>query len=691
MILLSFDAESCSIGSAKVDISSEEKVFIVVAAARNKTMGHIVRDSIAMTFFSLLLTTAAAFLTLRYIRGIFSPLARLNTAVEAFGRSEPFSLSEDEPGEIGEITRTFIQLEKRVNTWKGELEAEVNLRTKRLWLAAELCGIYAWDITEKATITAVNILKDSFEADTAALFYAKAGKDYRFCLAGTDYPITLSEDRWRECVQPHSGEAEVARFGPWTPPGMNIPIESWVSYRLYASETEGGYIFLGKAQGAWSATAEMDLIEVARTIAPIVEVRHERETEEQVRKETEGKLADNERRLRTFLEGSRDMIYTTDSDDIIREINAAGVSILGYFEKGEILGNHFSDFALNREDRELLLRKVREVGYAADHEIVLKRKDGGSVYCLETAYAIRNAEGDVIELQGIMKDITERMNRESALWKTNIELADANLKIQRTQALMVQQEKLASIGQLAAGVAHEINNPLGFLKSNHEMLKKYLKKIREAWNNTKTLADIDKIERRFSEVENMLSESDEGLSRIMNIVGSLKSFSRVEQSGDFSLYDVNAGIESTIVVARNEIKYVADIRLNLGDLPPINAKGSEINQVILNILVNAAQAIESKKRDKKGSIEIRTSSSGENVMIEIQDDGPGIPEEARMKIFDPFFTTKEPGKGTGLGLSISYDIIVAKHGGRLNVDSVPGKGTTFTIALPVAGSAATAG
>jgi signal transduction histidine kinase len=258
---------------------------------------------------------------------------------------------------------------------------------------------------------------------------------------------------------------------------------------------------------------------------------------------------------------------------------------------------------------------------------------------------------------------------------------------------MVQQEKLASIGQLAAGIAHEINNPVGFLKSNHAILQKYISKLREAWQLARAAAApaIEEVEAKmdlsfvFSEFDTIFAESADGFSRIMRIVGNLKNFARLDQNGDFELYDVNGGIQSTLVVARNEIKYVADTRETFGELPQIKAKGGEINQVILNVLVNAAQAIEGQKRSDKGLIEIETELKGDRVRIAISDDGPGIPEAIRMRIFDPFFTTKEPGKGTGLGLSISYDIIVTKHGGRLAVESEPGQGTTFLIELPING------
>jgi signal transduction histidine kinase len=276
----------------------------------------------------------------------------------------------------------------------------------------------------------------------------------------------------------------------------------------------------------------------------------------------------------------------------------------------------------------------------------------------------------------------------------NLELAEANLKLQKTQNLMVQREKLASIGQLAAGVAHEINNPIGFLKSNLIMLEKYFGKIEKYWGDLQLDNQEDDInpersrvmEKIFDEAKAIFSEGRDGFDRIVRIVGSLKNFSRVDSQAAMCSFDLNAGIESTIVVAWNEIKYVSELRKNLGDIPHIKANGSEINQVILNIIVNAAQAIGNPPRDGKGLIEISTRMEGDNVIITIHDNGPGIPKDALNKVFDPFYTTKEPGKGTGLGLSISYDIIVNKHSGAIWVESEQGLGTTFYISLPAGGA-----
>jgi PAS domain S-box-containing protein len=576
---------------------------------------------------------------------------------------------------------------------RPELEREIARATRLLEATAELCRLFAQDESEKADLAAVEVLKRFFGVEGAALFYVNGLSEYRFCLAGAEFPIALSEARWRESIGPVHKGSGVSRFGPWSLPAFGGPLPCWISIELYSSGSNLGYLLLGKSSGPWNEEEELALSSIASTIAPIVGVRIEREKEEYVRRQTELRLSESEKRLRAFFEDSRDMIYTANAEDIVSSINAAGLALTGRTEKHEVLGHPFSGLALNPADREFFLGRIREEGFVEDYEIVLAKKDGSTVFCLETAHTLKGPKGEIVELQGIIKDISERIKNEGELWKTNLELAEANQRLQQTQVLMVQHEKLASIGQLAAGIAHEINNPVGFLKSNHVILEKYTLKLREAWAAARIAAGpaIEAIETKmdlafvFSEFDTIFAESADGFSRIMRIVSNLKSFSRIDQGSDFELYDINGGIESTLVVARNEIKYVADVQKKLGELPQIRAMGGEINQVILNILVNGAQAIEAQKRPEKGLIEIETLLKGERVQVIIHDNGPGIPEAIRTRIFDPFFTTKEPGKGTGLGLSISYDIIVTKHMGKLAVESEPGEGTTFIIELPVAG------
>jgi two-component system NtrC family sensor kinase len=558
---------------------------------------------------------------------------------------------------------------------------------------AELCGLFAQDDSEKANVSAVDILKRYFKAEGAALFYVNGRKEFRVCFAGAEFPVTLTEARWRDGVGPVRNSPEVSRFGPWALPGFGGVLDRWMSSELHVSQDNLSFVLLGRADPPWNDAEARSLAAIARAIAPIVDVRIGREREEFVRRQAQALLAGSEKRLRSFFEDSRDMIYTANAGDLVTSMNAAGLALVGRSEKHEVLGHPFSELVLNGEDRENFLRRIRAEGYAEDYEIVLKRKDGNAVFGIETAHALKGPGGEILEIQGIIKDISERIKNERDLWKANLELAEANHKLQATQSILVQQEKLASIGQLAAGIAHEINNPVGFLKSNDATIEKYVRKLRAAWEEAKSGARplLEGIEERmdlgylFSQLDVIFPESAEGFARIMDIVGNLKRFSRTDAKGEIEPYDVNAGIESTLVVVSNEIKYVAEVHKSLGELPRIKARGGEINQVILNILVNCAQAIEAQKRPAKGRIDIETRLRGDRVVIEISDDGPGVPEAIRTRIFDPFFTTKEPGKGTGLGLSISYDIIVTKHGGRLVVESEPGKGATFLIELPVAG------
>lgn len=302
-------------------------------------------------------------------------------------------------------------------------------------------------------------------------------------------------------------------------------------------------------------------------------------------------------------------------------------------------------------------------------------------------------------------DITDRKEAEKAIRETNAKLEEAWHELKEMHSQVVQSEKLASIGQLAAGVAHEMNTPVGFVASNFETLQSYVAKMKDLLGEYEeflsSLSSSDdlqiknhlkgiqakrqqtKIDFILEDIQELFDESKEGLSRVTTIVQNLRDFSRVDQAEDFDDYNLNEGIQATLVVARNAIKYDADVELHLGEVPPVPCCSGQINQVFLNILVNAAQAINGQGRDERGAITIETRLDGDQVCCRICDDGPGIPEAALKKIFDPFFTTKPAGKGTGLGLSVSYDIIVNKHHGDLSVNSEAGKGTEFLIKLPV--------
>lgn len=284
------------------------------------------------------------------------------------------------------------------------------------------------------------------------------------------------------------------------------------------------------------------------------------------------------------------------------------------------------------------------------------------------------------------------MNDRTAIKKITVELEHANQELKQAHVQQLQSEKMASIGQLAAGVAHEINNPIGFVSSNLGSLEKYLGKIQDfiTFQDQELTGHINqdlrekisarreqlKIDLVLADIGDLLTESREGVERVGKIVRDLKGFSRVDDA-ECKMVNIVECLESAINIAWNEIKYKATLNRDFADLPGILCYPGQLNQVFVNLLVNAGQSIADQ-----GTIDVKTWQENDQVFVKITDTGCGISEKNRNRIFDPFFTTKEVGKGTGLGLSITYDII-KKHQGEIRVDSKPGTGTSFTIKLPV--------
>ena len=264
-------------------------------------------------------------------------------------------------------------------------------------------------------------------------------------------------------------------------------------------------------------------------------------------------------------------------------------------------------------------------------------------------------------------------------------------ELEQAQLQLLQSDKMASLGQLAAGVAHEINNPIGFVNSNLSTLTKYVTNITRLINeldaalgkdgNSELYEKYNSLKSRFKtdfiveDMSSIISESVEGIQRVKQIVQDLKEFSHVDGK-KFTEYDINKCVNSALNIVWNELKYHCEVVKNLGEVPLIKCFPQQINQVLMNIIVNAAQACKDK-----GLIEITTAPESSGVSVTIKDNGSGIKPEYIKKIFDPFFTTKDVGKGTGLGLNITYNI-VRKHGGTIDVESEPGKGSTFIVHLP---------
>ena len=300
-----------------------------------------------------------------------------------------------------------------------------------------------------------------------------------------------------------------------------------------------------------------------------------------------------------------------------------------------------------------------------------------------------------LALQNLEDDIRKRESAEAQLMRRNVELTELNARLSMAQEQLVQSEKLASIGQLAAGVAHEINNPIGYIFSNFGTLQSYLDQLFEMLRvyqdaegqvapeiaaRLRAMRETIDLDFLREDIPVLMSESKEGIVRVRHIVQDLKDFSRVDANQEWAWANLHAGIDSTLNIVSNEVKYKADVVKQYGALPDVECLPSELNQVFMNLLVNAAHAV-SKER---GTITIRSGASadGAQVWVEVEDDGCGIARENLSRVFDPFFTTKPVGKGTGLGLSLSYGII-KKHGGRLELDSEVGRGTRFRVSLPV--------
>lgn len=298
------------------------------------------------------------------------------------------------------------------------------------------------------------------------------------------------------------------------------------------------------------------------------------------------------------------------------------------------------------------------------------------------------------QLSDLNANLEEKVrDRTQALEKSNQEVKKSYKELQTTQAQLVQSEKMASLGQLVAGIAHEVNNPVSFIYGNMDHLDEYIKDLKEVLSEFMNLKSLDTEEKE--KMDNLIQEMDlsfilkdldkliksckNGAERTKDIVASLRSFSRLDEA-DIKHVDIHEGINSTLEILTHLYKNRINVHKNYGNVPKVQCYAGQLNQVFMNLLSNAAQAIKDK-----GDVWIETQAKGNNVIISFKDNGKGISEEDKIKLFTPFFTTKPVGEGTGLGLSISYGI-VEKHNGRIWAESEEGVGTTFNIEIPVEGA-----
>ena len=394
-------------------------------------------------------------------------------------------------------------------------------------------------------------------------------------------------------------------------------------------------------------------------------------------------------------------IYQTSIEGRFISANAALAQLYGFDSPDELIGAADSigaDIYVDPERREQFVRAVM-AGPVAAFESEIKVRNGGTRWVRETAHTVRGADGEPLFFEGTVDDVTEHKQEQEELKGNKEALEEANRRLKENQGQLLQSEKMAMVGQLAAGVAHEINNPVGFVLSNLNTLGEYeadladllafydeLLELIPAGDQSAIESKLQEIETQKEEMDlefllddlkNLVTESRDGAERVRKIVRDLRDFSHVDRKERMPA-DINAGLESTLNIVWNELKYKAEVERQYGELPEVECYPMELNQVFMNILINASHAIE-----EKGKITIRSYADEDAVCVAITDTGKGMSPEIQAKVFMPFFTTKDVGEGTGLGLSMCYNIVTEKHGGQISVASEEGKGTTFTVRIPL--------
>jgi PAS domain S-box-containing protein len=418
------------------------------------------------------------------------------------------------------------------------------------------------------------------------------------------------------------------------------------------------------------------------------------ELEERVASRT-AELAERGELVKLLVDSAPGAMYGIDADGNCTFVNPAGLRLLGYGDTAEVLGRsaHMLVHHTRRDgtpypqEKCPVIRSFHDGRDAHVEDELFWRKDGSSFPVEYSSRQIRR-NGRVIGAVVSFEDITDRKRQDMELRHS---------------------QKLEAVGRLAAGIAHEINTPIQFLGDNTRFLQdsfrdeialvhKY-QELREAAErgavSQELLKEVSALRKKADwdylelEIPRAMEQMLEGLARVSTIVRGMKEFSHVDRTNQKAPADLNRALESTLIVARNELKYVADVETRFAELPPVICHLGDLNQVFLNLLVNAAHAIGdvTKGTSARGIISVTTRIDSDCVEVAISDSGTGIPEEVREKIFDPFFTTKGVGKGTGQGLALARSIVVEKHGGTLTFETQPGKGTTFFVRLPLSAAA----
>jgi two-component system, NtrC family, sensor kinase len=420
-------------------------------------------------------------------------------------------------------------------------------------------------------------------------------------------------------------------------------------------------------------------------------------------------LRQTEAKYRNIFENAVDGIYQTTPDGRFISANPALAKICGYSSPAQLIetcNDVSNQMYSDRQRRAEFIAALKEYDSISGFESLINRPDGSQIWITENARAVRDESGNLLYYEGIVEDITDKKQAAAKLKQQTQELKTALHQLQQTQSQLIQTEKISSLGQLVAGVAHEINNPINCVYSNipHarqstedllNLLQLYLKHYQKPPDEiTAFAAEID-VEFLIEDLPKILVAMQQGSERILEIARSLRTFSRQDES-QMKPADLHEGIDSTLLILHHRIKAKnnfpgVQVIKKYGNLPLVECYAGQINQVFMNLIGNAIDVFE--EGIEKGeysnflpTIRITTERQDNWARIQIVDNGLGMTEEVQKRLFDPFFTTKSPRKGTGLGLSISHQIIVEKHGGKINCISTPGQGTEFIVEIPISRS-----
>ena len=381
----------------------------------------------------------------------------------------------------------------------------------------------------------------------------------------------------------------------------------------------------------------------------------------------------SEERFRSLVENAHDIIFSLNPDGTFSYISPQFTAYTG-FEVNQFIGKSLEPL-LHPDDKfrgKEIWQDVNPEGVSkTDYEYRIKQKNGTWRWFVVHSTIIKNEKGKIIEIVGIAHDVTE-------MKKMLGNLENSNQELRETQFQLVQSEKMASLGMLVAGIAHEINTPVGAVNSMHNTLIKAIEKLKSELE--KNFGDFYRENQPLNLTLKVIEDANRviqsGTERVTNIVKRLRSFARLDEA-ELKEVDIHEGIEDTLTIIHHQIKHKIKLVKNYGKIPQVSCFPGRLNQVFLNLLNNANQAIKDK-----GEITITTGTKDNNVFITVKDNGKGISKENQKKIFDPGFTTKGVGVGTGLGLSICYKIM-QEHHGEISVESVLGKGSTFTVVFPM--------